>query len=56
MESRAKNLIKTGFYCDLIKKKVRFRKGIFKNFRYELPPFFLSVLKGLAYQIGYLSN
>lgn len=50
-----KELVKTGFYRNLLKKKTRFRKGAltFKNLKYGLSSYLLLSLKGLAYQVGY---
>lgn len=53
-----KGLVRTGVYQDLLKKKVRFRKGALTrgNFRYGLSSYLLLALKGLAYQMGYLGG
>ena len=53
-----KALIEMDFYQDLLKGKVRFRKGalILRNLRYGLSSYFLLALKGIAYQIGYWSG
>lgn len=50
-----KELVKTGFYQELLKKKVRFRKGAFKskNLKLALQSYILLLLKGLPYKIGY---
>jgi len=50
-----RELVNTGFYQDLLKKKIRFRKGAlaFKNLRLGILSYLLLTLKGLAYQIGY---
>jgi len=53
-----KELVKTGFYQDFLKKKVRFRKGALnlRNLRYGLSSYLLLSLKGIAYQMGYWSK
>lgn len=50
-----KELLRAGYYRDLVRKKVRFRKGAldFKYIKYGLQSYLLLVLKGIAYQIGY---
>ncbi len=49
------DLVKKGYYQELLNKKVRFRKGALdlKNFKYGMQSYFLLMLKGVAYQIGY---
>ncbi len=48
-----KDFILKGYYQDLLKKKVRFRKGSFNNLNYTVQSRILLILKGIAYQIGY---
>ncbi|MBS7622440.1 glycosyltransferase family 2 protein [Candidatus Bathyarchaeota archaeon] len=50
-----RDLEKTGYYIELIRRKTRFRKGGFtkKTFSYWIQSSLLLVLKGLAYQAGY---
>jgi glycosyltransferase involved in cell wall biosynthesis len=47
-------LMKTGYYRELLKRKVRFRKYAFKDWRLGLQAQLLLVLKGIGYYIGYL--
>jgi glycosyltransferase involved in cell wall biosynthesis len=47
-------LMKTGYYRELLKRKVRFRKCAFKDWRLGLQAQLLLVLKGIGYYIGYL--
>lgn len=53
----AKDLVKKDSYRNLLRKKVRFRKGVpnVRDLKYEASSFLLLALKGVAYQIGYWS-
>lgn len=50
-----KELLKTGFYQDLLKKKVRFRKGALKDWKLGLQTYLLLSMKGIGYYMGYFS-
>ncbi|MFX0201450.1 MAG: glycosyltransferase family 2 protein [Candidatus Hodarchaeota archaeon] len=49
-----KDLVKKHYYRNLLRSKVRFRKGAlnFGNLKYGIPSCLLTMLKGVAYQIG----
>jgi glycosyltransferase involved in cell wall biosynthesis len=46
-------LSKTGYYQNLLKRKVRFRKGALKEWRFGLQSCLLLIIKGIGYTIGY---
>jgi glycosyltransferase involved in cell wall biosynthesis len=50
----AYELTKTGYYRELLKKKVRFRKHASKDWKLGLQAQLLLVLKGMGYYTGYL--
>jgi glycosyltransferase involved in cell wall biosynthesis len=49
------SLIKSGFYQDLLQKKVRFRKGALKDWRLGVQTYLLLMVKGVGYYAGYFS-
>jgi len=49
-------LVKTGHYRELLKKKVRFRKGATKNLKAGLQSYLLLFLKGIGYWAGYIAG
>lgn len=49
------DLTRSGYYQDLLKKKVRFRKGALKDWKLGLQTHFLLLMKGTGYYIGYFS-
>lgn len=51
----ARKLVETGFYRELVGRKVRFRKGIMDSVRRTIgvKSLLLSTLKGIPYEIGY---
>ncbi|MEM3490366.1 MAG: glycosyltransferase family 2 protein [Candidatus Bathyarchaeia archaeon] len=51
-----KELLKTGFYQDLLKKKVRFRKAALKDWKLGLQSYLLLLIKGIGYYTGYFSE
>jgi len=50
------NLSKNLRYKTLIKKKIRFRKGALKHWRFGLQSYLLLMLKGAGYYSGYFSE
>jgi len=50
-----RDFIDIGVYDELLRRKVRFRKGSLsrENFKYGIQSMILLLLKGLAYQLGY---
>ena len=50
------NLAKIVRYKNLLKKKVRFRKGALKYWRFGLQTYLLLILKGIGYYAGYFSQ
>lgn len=52
--SNTKDLIKSGFYTDLVKNKTRFRINMTADFKLGTQSFLLLLLKGLAYEAGYI--
>lgn len=52
----ARVLSRTGFYDDLIKKKIRFRKEALgsKELKSALQSYLLLLLKGISFQLGYI--
>ena len=51
----AYTLVKSGYYQDLLKKKIRFRKGALKDWKLGLQSCLLLILKGIGYYTGYFS-
>lgn len=49
----AYEIVKTGYYKDLLSKKVRFRKGAIKDWKLGIQTYILSGLKGVGYYLGY---
>jgi glycosyltransferase involved in cell wall biosynthesis len=49
------SLVKSGYYQDLLKKKIRFRKGALRDWRLGLQTYLLLILKGVSYYAGYFS-
>lgn len=49
------SLVKSGYYQDLLKKKVRFRKGASKDWKLGLKSHFLLLIKAVGYYAGYFS-
>ena len=51
----SRGFVKMGYYQNLIRKKVRFRKGAIKsnNIRLILQSYMLLILKGIPYKLGY---
>ncbi|MBS7658898.1 MAG: hypothetical protein QW487_07595 [Candidatus Bathyarchaeia archaeon] len=52
----AKALMDSGYYKELVNKKVRLRKGSLKNLKLGLQANLLLLLKGIAYYTGYFST
>lgn len=48
-------LSKSGYYKDLLDKKVRFRKGALNDWKLAIQTYLLLILKGIPYQFGYFS-
>jgi glycosyltransferase involved in cell wall biosynthesis len=51
----AYELKKTGYYGELLRRKVRFRKHAFKDWKLGLQSYLLLILKGIGYYLGYFS-
>jgi glycosyltransferase involved in cell wall biosynthesis len=51
----AYELVKIGYYGELLRRKVRFRKHAFKNWKLGLQSYLLLILKGIGYYSGYFS-
>jgi glycosyltransferase involved in cell wall biosynthesis len=51
----AYELKKTGYYEELLRRKVRFRKHAFKDWKLGLQSYLLLILKGIGYYLGYFS-
>ncbi|MEM5829583.1 MAG: glycosyltransferase family 2 protein [Candidatus Aenigmatarchaeota archaeon] len=49
------DLIKSGYYKDLLKKKVRLRKGALKDWKLGLQSHLLLLIKAIGYYTGYFS-
>ncbi len=50
------SLVKSGYYQELLKKKIRFRKRALKDWKLGLQTYLLLMLKGVGYCIGYFSS
>jgi glycosyltransferase involved in cell wall biosynthesis len=48
-------LVKTGYYKELLRRKIRFRKSAFKDWKLGLQSHLLLLLKGIGYYTGYFS-
>jgi hypothetical protein len=46
-------LVKTGYYKELLRRKIRFRKSAFKDWKLGLQSHLLLLLKGIGHYTGY---